>query len=149
MPRNSDQAKHILVINDEPAILELFRELLGEAGYQVTLDNFRRPTGELLEVIREVQPDLVIMDFVIGGEDKGWQLLQGSQMDRSTRDIPVIVCTGAVQQVTELSAHLNELGVHVVLKPFDIDHLLDIINKVWQAQDAPSVGLDTVPGDQG
>lgn len=90
MPRDSDQRKHILVVNDDPAILELFNELLSEEGYRVTLDSFHRQTTELLEVVREIHPDLVIMDFVIGGEPKGWQLVQATQMDRVIREIPVI-----------------------------------------------------------
>lgn len=137
-------SKHILVVNDDPAILELFRDLLSEEGYRVTLDRFARQTHELHQSVREISPDLVIMDFIIGGEQSGWQLLQVVKMDRKTRDIPVIVCTGAVKQVTELSAHLDGLGVHVVIKPFDIDHLLEVIDQTWLEQTSPTPGLDTL-----
>lgn len=147
MSQDADQRKHILVINDDPAILQLFDDLLSEEGYCVTLDNFGRLTTDLLEAIREIQPDMVIMDFIVGGEAKGWQLVQATQMDRSVRDIPVIICTAAVKQVTELSAHLDGIGVHVVIKPFDIDHLIEIINKVWLSQDSPTPGLDTLSND--
>lgn len=147
MSQDADQRKHILVINDDPAILQLFDDLLSEEGYRVTLDNFGRLTTDLLEAIREIQPDMVIMDFIVGGEAKGWQLVQATQMDRSVRDIPVIICTAAVKQVTELSAHLDGIGVHVVIKPFDIDHLIEIINKVWLSQDSPTPGLDTLSND--
>ncbi len=136
--------KHILVVNDDPAILDLFQNLLSDEGYRVTLDRFARQTGELLQTIKEMHPDLVILDFIIGGERSGWQLLQTTRMDRKTRGIPVIICTASVQQVTELSAHLDNLGVHVVIKPFDIDHLLEIIDKVWAAERNPTPGLDTL-----
>lgn len=132
MPQDTDHQKHIIAINDDPAILQLFDDLLSEEGYRVTLDNFNRQTTELLDSIRNLQPDLVVMDFIIGGEDKGWQLLQATQMDRAVRDIPVVICTGAVNQVTELGAQLESLDVHVVIKPFDIDHLIEVIGKVWQ-----------------
>jgi CheY-like chemotaxis protein len=148
MTADDPNSKRILVINDDPAILELFRELLSEEGYEVTLDKFDRQTGELLGSIRTSQPDLVIMDFIIGGEASGWQLLQATQMDRATRDIPVIVCTGAVKQVTELSTHLDEMGVHVIIKPFDIDNLLSIIDKVWIARSSLTPGLDTLSTDE-
>ena len=143
---NSD-SKHILVVNDDPAILTLFQDLLAEEGYTVTLDKFGRQTGELLQSIRTLKPDLVIMDFIIGHEDSGWQLLQAAKMDRDTRDIPVIVCTGAIRQVTELSQHLDAMQVHVVIKPFDIDHLLEVIEKTWASLGAPTPGLDTIPLD--
>ena len=148
MTEKTESKRRILVVNDDPAILALFQDLLSEEGYEVVLDRFARKTGELLETIREVKPDLIIMDFIIGGEASGWQLLQGTQMDRSTRDIPVIVCTGAVKQVTELSAHLDGMGVNVVIKPFDIDHLLDIVSKVWASEDSPTPGLDTFGSDE-
>jgi DNA-binding response OmpR family regulator len=38
--------------------------------------------------------------------------------------VPVIVCTAAARQVEEFATHLDEMGVAVVLKPFDIDYLL-------------------------
>jgi CheY-like chemotaxis protein len=145
MTTDRREQKHILVINDDPAILSLFQELLGEEGYRVTLDRFGRQTGELLEVIRELKPDLVILDFIIGHENSGWQLLQATKMDRGTRDIPVIVCTGAVRQVTELSMHLDALKVHVVIKPFDIDQLLEVIDQTWASLDAPTPGLGPIP----
>jgi DNA-binding response OmpR family regulator len=88
------------------------------------------------------------MDFVIGGELKGWQLVQATQMDRAVRDIPVIICTGAVKQVTELSDHLDSLGVHVVIKPFDIDVLLKVIDKVWQSQGSHTPGLHTLGSEE-
>lgn len=142
MTQHLNQRQHILAINDDPAILQLFDELLSEEGYQVTLDIFHRQTTDLLGAIRELQPDLVIMDFIIGGELRGWQLLQAAKMDRAVRDIPVVICTGAVKQVTELSEQLESVGVHVVIKPFDIDHLLDVIETVWQSQKPPIPELD-------
>jgi CheY-like chemotaxis protein len=129
-------AKTILAVNDDPAILNLFEDLLTEEGYHVILDQFTRSTGDILGDIRSVQPDLVIMDFIIGGEGTGWQLLQAVRMDRTTRHIPIVVCTGAVHQVEQLATHLSEMNVHVVLKPFDIDHLLEVIASVWQVLDA-------------
>jgi len=123
---------HVLVINDTPEILDLFRELLGEAGYRVSTERFTGEADRLLTAVKELKPDLVILDYIIGGEGLGWQLLQLLKMDRATRTIPVIVCTAAVRQVEELRPHLEELGVGVVLKPFDIDHLLAEVAQVLE-----------------
>lgn len=135
MPDNPEPGQHILAINDDPAILQLFNDLLTEVGYRVSLESFVRPTTDLLDVLRTLQPDLVIMDFVIGGELKGWQLLQAAHMDRTTRDIPIVICTGAVTQVNELGAHLESRNIKVVIKPFDIDDLLNVIDKVWASRE--------------
>ncbi len=125
--RSGEGEKHLFVVNDTPEILELFTTLLEAEGYRVTTDRFTIELGEMMRRIRDLQPDLLVLDFLIGGESQGWQLLQLVRMDRETRDIPVVVCTAAVGIVTELKPHLDEMGVAVVLKPFDIDHLLGVI----------------------
>lgn len=123
--------KHVLVINDTPEILELFRELLGDEGYRVSTDTFETAFDHKLREVRDLRPDLLILDFIMGGESFGWQFLQMLKMDRETRDVPVIVCSAAVEQVRQLQNHLDQMGVSVVLKPFDIDVLLAEIETVW------------------
>ncbi|MCC6315760.1 MAG: response regulator [Thermomicrobiales bacterium] len=119
---------HVMVINDTPEILDLFQQLLGDEGYRVTVDRFSEAPAELLARVKADCPDLLILDFLIGrDEEKGWQFLQLLKMDRSTRAIPIIVCTGAVVRARDLRTHLDAMGVAVVLKPFNIDHLLAVI----------------------
>ncbi len=69
----------------------------------------------------------MILDFLIGGEVLGWQFRQMLRMDRATRRIPVVACTAAVRIVEDLRPHLDGMGVAVVLKPVDIDHLLEVM----------------------
>ena len=123
------ERKHILVINDTVGILLLFTTLLEEEGYRVTTDGFSVEMIDMLEGEKADKPDLIVLDFVILDEGKGWQFLQILRMDRATREIPVVVCTAAAKLVEELQTHLDEMGVAVVLKPFDIDHLLTEIER--------------------
>lgn len=125
--RSDEGGKHLFVVNDTPEILELFTSLLEAEGFRVTTDRFTIEMREMMARIRDLRPDLLVLDFIIGGETQGWQLLQLLRMDRATRDIPVIVCTAAIAVVTDLRPHLDEMGVAVVLKPFDIDHLLAVV----------------------
>jgi CheY-like chemotaxis protein len=131
----SQNQKHIFVINDTIAILELFTALLEDEGYRVTTDGFSIEMVDLLRRVKADRPDLLVLDFLIQDEGKGWQFLQMLRMDRETRDIPVVVCTAAVKLVEDLQTHLDAMGVGVVLKPFDIDHLLAEIDKMWAAHD--------------
>ena len=127
--------KHIFVINDTIAILELFTALLEDEGYRVTTDGFTVEMIELLKRVKAERPNLLVLDFLIQDEGKGWQFLQMLKMDRETRDIPVVVCTAAIKLVDDLQAHLDTMGVGVVLKPFDIEVLLAEIDKMWRTQD--------------
>jgi CheY-like chemotaxis protein len=127
--------KHILVINDTVAVLELFVSLLEEEGYRVTTDGFSVEMSEMLTRVKADLPDLIVLDFVILDEGKGWQFLQLLKMERETRDIPVIVCTAAAKLVEDLQVHLDDMAVGVILKPFDIDNLLAKIELMWQKSD--------------
>jgi DNA-binding response OmpR family regulator len=112
---------HILVINDTQEILDLFQELLEDEGYRVSLYSY---AFKDIKEIQSLQPDLVIIDFIIGGEAHGWQLLQKMKMNRETASIPIVACTAAIQLVKELEGHLTSKNVRIVLKPFDIEDLL-------------------------
>jgi CheY-like chemotaxis protein len=74
VPEQKSQRKRILVINDTQEILELFKLILEEeAGHEVVVDSYR---PQMLEIIKEVEPDLIISDHVFGEEKIGWQLIQ-------------------------------------------------------------------------
>lgn len=121
-------SRHVLVVNDTQEILDLFREILEDEGYRVSLYSYA--FRDLAEIEAQ-NPDLIILDFMIGGEDYGWQLLQKMKMNRATASIPVIVCTAAVSLVRDLEGHLKAKRVGLVVKPFDIDDLLREIDVAW------------------
>ncbi len=119
-------APHIMIINDTIEILELFREILTEEGYEVSLYSYSiQDVGE----VERLKPDLIILDYIIGGEAVGWQTLQKLKMKRSTARIPVLVCTAAVNAIHEMEGFLKSKNVEVVLKPFDIDELLEAVKR--------------------
>ena len=141
-PGASEQ-RHILVINDTKEILDAFRAILEDEAYRVSLDNFSAlDVGQMLANVKALVPDAIILDFLFGGEPIGWQFLQLLKMDRATAGIPIVVCTAAVRQAKEQEAHLRTLGVEIVLKPFDIDHVLDALRRALEPEgnpDAPGV----------
>ncbi|HYB00750.1 MAG TPA: response regulator, partial [Ktedonobacteraceae bacterium] len=98
----------ILVVNDTQEILELFRMILEGEGYEVILSGF--PVQQIQDV-EEINPDLIILDFVFGDQKVGWQMLQVLKMQRSTETIPIIVCTAALDMVREQEGYLVSQGV--------------------------------------
>lgn len=123
--------ERILVVNDTQEILDLFNEILKEGGYEAILAGF--PMREISDV-EAIAPDLIILDLIFGGEKTGWQMLQMLKMKRTTASIPVIVCTAALQAVREQEGYLMSQGVHVVYKPFDLAHLLEIIEQALESR---------------
>ena len=124
-PITPGTGRRVLVVNDTQEILELFEEILTSMGLEVSLMSFA--PRELAQV-RDLDPDLVILDFVFGEREAlGWQLLQKMRMDRSLEQVPVVVCTAAIKMVSELEGYLTEQGVVVVLKPFNVDQLEEAV----------------------
>jgi CheY-like chemotaxis protein len=117
-------AKLIMVVNDTIEILELFKAILTEEGYEVSLH--AHGIRNLFDV-KKVKPDLLIVDQMIGKESPGWELIQKMKMDSSTADIPIVVCTAAVQVVDQLQARLTEKNIGVVIKPFGINDLINAV----------------------
>jgi CheY-like chemotaxis protein len=122
---NQSSKRRALVVNDTQEILELFAEILEGLGYETVLMSY---APRELERVRETEPDLIVLDFLMGERELlGWQLLQKLKMDRRTDSIPIIVCTAAVKAVEEQQGYLTEQGVVVVLKPFNVDQLEEAI----------------------
>jgi DNA-binding response OmpR family regulator len=126
-------APTILVINDDQEILTLFEEILREAGYQVLL--YSAAIRDLSEIER-LAPDLIIIDYLIGREDSGWQLLQKLKLRRATAGIPIVVCTAATKLLLETSGYLLSKRVVALPKPFDIDELLAAIERALSLGDS-------------
>ena len=129
MARKSGRQR-ALVVNDTQEILELFDEILSGLGFDVVLMSY---APRELDRVREVKPDLIVLDFLMGDRELlGWQLLQKLKMDRTLDAIPVIVCSAAVKAVEEQQGYLTEQGVIVVLKPFNVDQLEDAVRRVTE-----------------
>lgn len=125
-PSPDGHRPQILAINNDPAVLALFRDLLEEAGYQVSTQTY---VDRDLDQIKVLKPDLIVLDYMWANEDASWSLLQMLRMDPATEAIPIVLCTGAVHEVKALEEHLVTMGVTVVLKPFNIDQLVDAIRE--------------------
>jgi len=137
----------ILVVNDTQEILELFRMLLEEEeGHEVILSGF---PFEQISDVEKIKPDLIILDFIFGDQRSGWQMLQMLKMQRSTENIPVIVCTAALEAVREQEGYLVSKGVHVVYKPFDIDQLISNVRQLLEKHEHASSIADREDDHEG
>jgi PAS domain S-box-containing protein len=115
----------VLLVDDEPAMQELGRELLEDDGYQVTI----AANGlEALEIYKEHHAtiDLVVLDLVMPGMDGG-QIY--AEMKTINKDLKAFFCTGFIsdQIVSDL---LHEEKLHAVSKPFRPDEFLKTVRSV-------------------
>jgi two-component system response regulator VicR len=123
---NNTTVKHIVCIEDEPEMIELIRLILGRRGFDV----HGAPGGkEGLEMVREMHPDLVLLDLMMPEMD-GWEVYQQMKADASTRDIPVIVVTARAQNIDKvLGLHIAKVDDYIA-KPFGPQELMDSVEKI-------------------
>jgi CheY-like chemotaxis protein len=120
------------VVDDTEEVIDLFREILTSMGHRVSATAYA--PEDLAEVIR-VKPDLVVLDIVINGERRGWQLAQKMRMSPETEAIPIIVCTAATDAVREQEGWLVAQAIKVVLKPFSISDLELAVSEAFELPD--------------
>jgi len=112
----SAKVKRILVIDDEEPILRLLRRILTASGYEA-LVAASGPEG--LELIRQKQPDLVLLDLSMPGMDG----LAVCREVRQWSSAPIIVVSARGEE--RFKVHALDLGADDYLtKPFGFDELL-------------------------
>jgi CheY-like chemotaxis protein len=117
------ESARVVVVNDDTDFLTLMKELLTDVGgYEVAIC---REGNKAYQFVKEQQPDLVILDIRIDGQETGWTILECLTLDPATSPIPLIVCSAAIRELAAHQAHLAHYGVDVLTKPFDLDTLLE------------------------
>ena len=115
---------HILVLDGAQEILDLFRDLLEEEGYRVSL-SLTAEAG--VDLVKNLMPDLIVLDLVLGHGEMGRELLWQLRQDPVTARVLVLVCTAAIHLLEQDQERLIEENVAIIRKPFNIDELLSAI----------------------
>jgi DNA-binding response OmpR family regulator len=125
---------HVLVVDDEPAIVEIVRDYLADAGYRVST---ARSGDEALRRLRSVTPDLVVLDL-------GLPDIDGLDVARTVRQasaVPIIMLTARTDEADRVSG--LELGADdYVVKPFSPRELLARIRAVLRRSGSEPVAED-------
>lgn len=117
------QGEHILFVDDEEMIVQLFKESLITGGYNVT--TFMRPKSAL-EAFKQAPDsfDIMITDMTMPG-------MTGEKLSREILklrpDFPIIMCSGYSEQMNKSKATEKGLGDYI-LKPVHIKTLLTSIH---------------------
>jgi DNA-binding response OmpR family regulator len=109
--------KKILVVDDEPDILEFLQEILEDEGYTVTTTD----KGEYAENLHNGGlPQLILLDMLLSGKD-GREIARHLKKHDETKHIPVIMFSAhpSAEEAARLAGADDFLA-----KPFEIDELL-------------------------
>jgi two-component system, OmpR family, alkaline phosphatase synthesis response regulator PhoP len=129
----------ILVVDDEPHIIELTTLYLQNAGYhtETAIDG-----AEALEKITSVQPALIVLDLMLPKVD-GWEVCRRT---RAESNVPIIMLTARDDDIDKIVG--LELGADDYLtKPFNPRELVARIRAVLRRKTAPPASQALVAGD--
>jgi len=117
-------SKKILVVDDNPDILELVKILLERKDYEVeTLINGR----ETLDFVDAIHPNLIILDVMLGNCD-GRDICRNLKSRMESKNIPIIMFSGS-HNIRD-SIGTNCFPDDFLEKPFDIDALLEKVGRL-------------------
>ena len=117
----------VLVVDDDPLIVELLELALEEDGYTVSA----AMGSAALAAAQELQPAVILLDIMMPGMD-GIEVSQRLRADPTTRDIPIIVMSaGERLRATATLMPVNDR----VAKPFELPTLYGKVAR-W-TQSAP------------
>ena len=121
----------MLIVEDDPASLDIFETILRHGGYQVAT---AQSGAEGLEKARELLPDVMVVDIGLP-DGLGFGVLDELSDDPSTSEIPLIVCTVHVFEHDKVRARRAGADVFVK-KPVEPTHLLECVTRLLQASPA-------------
>jgi len=111
----------VLVIDDDPLVLDLLRRFLGSRGYAATtVENGK----EGLRLARKIAPDAITLDVIMPQMD-GWAVLKALKDDPGLADIPVIMLT--IIEEKSLGFSLGAAGY--LSKPVNQKELLRLLER--------------------
>ncbi|MFA6449880.1 MAG: response regulator [bacterium] len=123
-------SKKIIIIDDDPDILESMKIVLDKEGYNViTASNGK----DGLEKVKAEKPNLVLLDVMMTSKDEGFQVSYAMKADPEMKDIPIVIIS-SVSQVTGFDFSKEKDGAFIpvdefVEKPVKPKQLIDIVRK--------------------
>jgi DNA-binding response OmpR family regulator len=112
----------ILVVDDDPKVLELIEAMLIPAGYYVvTLVD----STKMVDTVREVQPDLILLDIMMPFED-GYTILNKLKKGADRSNIPIVMVSAVADDGHKVIASIDGASAYIT-KPIDRKVLLETI----------------------
>lgn len=129
-------SRTILVVDDEPAIVQIARDYLDRAGFRVITAG---DGTTAVRLARTERPHLLVLDLMLPGMD-GLDVTRTLRQDPATRKLPIIMLTARVDETDRLIG--LEIGADdYITKPFSPRELVARVRAVLRrSEDEPTPG---------
>jgi CheY-like chemotaxis protein len=125
--RRETMGSKILVADDSPTVRHLIQKFLDGEGYEIVTTS---DSADVVDLIDEINPDLVISDIMMPGMD-GYTFLRHIRKEKTWESLPVIIMSTKKREIMEdlfvsygISGYLE--------KPFDKEQLVELIQKALE-----------------
>lgn len=108
--------KKVLVVDDDPGIVDVLRLMLEDEGYEV----YTSLNGETFKHVKQYKPDLILLDIWMSGRN-GKDICSMIKKDAATKHIPVIMVS-ANKDGKQIA--VESFADDFIAKPFEMDDLL-------------------------
>lgn len=133
--------QRILVVDDDPRLIRLVREVLSATGYEVLTSS----TGEqAMETVALEQPDLVMLDIMLQDVD-GFQI---AKRVREFSDVPIIMLTAKVAETDKLNG-FDAGADDYITKPFSSKELLARVRALLKRVKTPHLPEEAIIRNEG
>jgi CheY-like chemotaxis protein len=117
----------VLVVDDDPDILEALSEILEAEGFEIRR---ARNGKEALERLSPEPPQLILLDLMMPIMD-GWEFAQRMKQLPDVSHLPIIVLS-ADRNVSNKATGIGAVGY--LAKPFELNDLLDMVRRALDAR---------------
>ncbi|MCC8425662.1 PleD family two-component system response regulator [Mucilaginibacter sp. UR6-11] len=116
-------SKRILILDDNQDILDIVHETLSYEKFDVKSTSSGE---EVMDMVEDFSPDLVILDFRVAGINGG-ELCKQIKCHPEYKDVPVIIFSAYINHDDELFGYGCDA---VINKPFDLTELVEKVNSL-------------------
>ena len=129
--RKKVNSTKILIVDDEPDLVQTIQDRLEMSGYTVTTAGNGK---EGLEKTLQEKPDIVLLDVIMPIMD-GLEMLEALRKHPESKDCAVIMLTARSQRQDIVQAKTCGIEDYIV-KPFDLSELIEKIENVLERHKA-------------
>ena len=121
--------KRVLILEDEPHVRLLMERVLARAGWDVVA------VEDLASALEHVESaDLMIVDYYLAKDERGPDLIRRAHEQLGLETPPALLVTGTPDEVPDEDC---ELFIELLAKPFKVDQLVVVANRIVRKHSAP------------
>ena len=115
--------KRVLIVDNDPGVLDIMQEALSYEGLQVTCVD---GANDIFKLIDQHKPDLLMIDYLLDGINGG-ELCHQLKENAETRHLPVIIMSAYPRVLLSLGTYNSD---DFIAKPFDLEDVVSRIRKL-------------------